>query len=446
MNTPIVAVVGGTLLDVVNGHQLQDSIVLVAGDRIQQVGKRGELTIPPGAPVVEAHGKWIIPGLMDMHAHIAEKPTLPLDLYLANGVTTIRDPGGNVTRLRLTREALDSGTKVGPRLFFAGNILDGNPPVWPEMSLMADTPRRAESVVNYLADQGVDCIKIYNHITEDVLVAIVRIAHARELPVIGHVPRVVTTTRAIELGMDCLEHIRVTGREILSAEDADKIDFLPIARREPLLWQRYDLASDKLNRLIGLIATTGIFLDPTLIIDELTSVDTWPDSPTQQDDPNNRFLPPQLVEEQSRRQVPEIFKRPPELNGAAAEGFEKRIQFVGMCSRAGVRIITGTDGAGLGALLAGFGLQRELALLARSGLSPLQIIQASTITSAHALRRENELGSVDAGKFADLLLLDGDPLADIGNAARVHRVMKGGQVYDPAVLLREREATLQAVC
>lgn len=149
-------------------------------------------------------------------------------------MTTIRDPGGNIKAQFQTRADIESGKRVGPRLFFAGAVLDGPPPVWPG-SPVIDTPDEAERTVRSLIDQGVDRIKVYNNITEPVLAAIIRTARAGGIPVTGHVPRTMTMTRAVEMGLDRLEHIRITGRELLSAADADRIDPLPLAVRETLL-------------------------------------------------------------------------------------------------------------------------------------------------------------------------------------------------------------------
>ena len=233
----VVAIVGANLIDVRKGVAIEQSVVLIGDDRIKTVGRLGELAIPSGAKVVNAQGKWLIPGLVDMHVHIspAGYPML-LGLYLANGVTTVRDTGGNITSLRVLRQGLQGGRQVGPRLFFAGMILDGNPPVGGGPAvILADSERRAESAVNFLADQGVDFIKVYNNISEPVLVTIIKTAHARRLTVTGYVPRSVTATRAVELGMDGLEHIRITGRELLPVEEANKIDFLTLGPRETLL-------------------------------------------------------------------------------------------------------------------------------------------------------------------------------------------------------------------
>src|SRR5262249_42196563 len=145
------------------------------------------------------------PGLIDMHAHTTgqharEKEEI-LHLYLAYGVTTVRDTGGNLTQLRLLRDALSSGKTLRPRLFFAGPLLAGIPPVWPAMSILVDTPQRGRSAVQFLADQGVNWIKVYNWVPEDSLSVIIDTAHSLGLPVTGHVPRAMTMTRAVEMGI-----------------------------------------------------------------------------------------------------------------------------------------------------------------------------------------------------------------------------------------------------
>src|SRR5215472_17003299 len=214
----VLVLLGGTLVDAATGKEISDSIIVMRGERIEQVGS-GNTAAPEGAQIIDAKGKWIIPGLIDSHAHAENPDETPFSLYLANGVTTIRNPGGNITVLRLTRERLLRGELIGPRLFFSGPLLDGIPPVWPEGSLLVDTPQRARSAVNFLADQGADFVKVYNSVKEPELRAIIAAAKERGLPVAGHIPRSMTMTRAVELGMTRLEHIRITGREMLSLDE-----------------------------------------------------------------------------------------------------------------------------------------------------------------------------------------------------------------------------------
>jgi imidazolonepropionase-like amidohydrolase len=425
---------GGTLVDVAFGKEIPGSVIVIRGERIEQIGAESSTSIPEGAQIVEARGKWFVPGLIDSHAHAGDDEDTPLGLYLANGVTTIRNPGGNLTLLRLTRERLVRGELVGPRLFFSGPLLDGLPPVWPAGSLLVDTPERARSAVNFLADQGVDFVKVYNNVKEQELRTIIQTAKERGLPVAGHIPRSMTMTHAIEMGMTRLEHIRITGKEMLSAEEAEKIDPLPLGRREPMLWQRFDLQSEKMRRLVQLLAASRVFLDPTMVIDEFYEVSN-PDG--EKDDPNNQYLSPGYVEEVVKGFENPLFATPPELRAAAVEGFRKRQKFLGMCNLAGVRIIAGTDGPGIGRLAPGFALHRELELLVSSGLSPLEALRAATSTAAEALGKEDQLGTIERGKLADLLILDADPLAGIPNLRKIHLVVQGGKTYAPEALLQQ---------
>jgi imidazolonepropionase-like amidohydrolase len=427
-----VAIVNATLVDVHTGKETPDTVIVIRGDRIERVGPSADIQVPSQALVLDADRKWVIPGLMDMHAHAGNSPEVPVNLYLAQGVTSIRSPGGNISLLRLLREQIESGKTIGPRLFFSGPLLDGNPPVWPEQSFMVDSPERAQSAVNFLADQGVDFVKVYNNLSEPVLESIIATATQRGLIVAGHIPRSMTMTRAVELGMKSLEHIRVTGREMLPVAEANQIDFLPLGQREPLLWERFDLASPKFTELIRHLVDSAVYLDPTLTVDESDFV-LGPAA--QRNNPNNSVLPVEWIKFEESHQSP-LFEVPPQLKETARSGFKKRQEFVGMCSRAGVRIIAGTDGPGLGTLVPGYGLHHELQLLVESGLSSLQALRAATLIAAEALGKDRELGSIEPGKLADMLIVNADPLGSIGNASKIDLIIKGGKQYRPADLAK----------
>jgi len=428
-------------VDVRQGTEIDQGIVLSSGGRITAVGRASEVPVPANAKVVDAHGKWVIPGLMDMHVHITHSGSAPSAnpfavLYLANGVTTVRDTGGDVTLLRLLKQEIEAGHTTGPRLYFAGMILDGNPPVGGGPGvILADSEARAVSAVNMLADQGVNFIKVYNNISEAVLIAILKTAHGRGLMVTGHVPRSVTTTRAVELGMDCLEHIRITGRELLPMDEANKIDFLTLGPRETLLWQRFEVDSAGMNKVIREILQRRVFLDPTLVIDEATFKLT---AAQRIAEPNNKMLPERMFSQMAERGLPDSWKPPADLTEVAAAGFDKRLKFVNMCYQAGVRLIAGTDGPGLGPVLPGYGLHSEIELFAKAGLPPIAALRAATSTAAEALHVDKDLGTIEPGKFADLVIVDADPLQDVANTRRIYRVIKGGQIYDPKELLTHR--------
>jgi imidazolonepropionase-like amidohydrolase len=422
------------VIDVRTGAQHPNAAVLVDGNRIASVGGARE-DVPENAQVIDATGMWLLPGLMDMHAHATggqnDHKEKIHHLYLAYGVTTVRDTGGNLTLLRLLRDRIERGSHTGPRIFFAGPLLDGSTPVWPPMSIMVDTPERARGAVQFLASQGVDFIKIYNWVPEASLEIILDTAHQLGLRVTGHVPRTITMTRAIQLGMDCLEHIRITGRELLSSDEADRIDPLPVARRETLLWERFELESEPMQRLIRLVADSRVFFDPTLLVDSALSVDG---DAIDTENPANADVPEDVREAFMREERPPIFDISEVGLETARNGFRKRQRLVRMLHQAGARLLAGTDCFRLGKQLPGLGLQNELALLVESGLSPLAALQAATVTAADALGQSDALGAVEPGKLADIVVLEGDPLADIQNARRVRTVVKAGRAYDGAAL------------
>ena len=436
----VLALTGGTVIDVRTGAQRRNATVLIEGGRIAAISV-GENT-PESARTVDATGMWLLPGLMDMHAHITGGPNVRKDklhhLYLAYGVTTVRDTGGNLTLLRLLRNRIESGSHIGPRVFFAGPLLDGATPVWPAMSIMVDTPERARSAVEFLASQGVDFIKIYNWVPEASLQVILDTAHRLGLRVTGHVPRTITMTRAIQLGMDCLEHIRITGRELLPSDEADRIDPLPVARRETLLWERFELESEQMQRLIRLVADSRVFFDPTLLVDSALSLDGYA---IDTEHPANADVPEAVRQAFAREERPPIFDSSEVNLETARNGFRKRQRLVQMLHEAGARLLAGTDCFGLGKQLPGLGLQHELALLVDSGLSPLAALQAATVTAADALGQSEILGTIEPGKLADIVLVEADPLSDIQNARRVRMVVKAGRVYEAATLREQGRST-----
>jgi imidazolonepropionase-like amidohydrolase len=401
VNGRVLVIQGGSVIDTRTGGALEDRTVIIADGRITRVGPGKEVSIPPDAKIVDARGRWILPGLIDMHVHRAGRPDLvSLALYVANGVTSVRDLGGNLTQLRLTRQEVESGKRLGPRLFFAGPLLDGDPPSVPAISFIVDTPARAVSTVNFLVDQNVDAIKVYNGISAPVLQALVRTARRRNVPVVGHVPRALTVSQVVKIGMRVLEHspIRAVDLEawgVLTRDDTERINASKsVTVREALVWQRVDLNAPHFATLITQLARAKTILDPTLSTDEFDSLFLFP---AQASHPNNRFLTRSFVEE-SLGEEHQIFKVPADLEAAARSGVETRRAFFGMCHRAGVRIVAGTDGPGIGHLAPGFGLHRELELLVMAGLAPRDALRAATFNAAAALRQEKNLGNRGGGK------------------------------------------------
>jgi hypothetical protein len=229
-----------------------------------------------------------------------------------------------------------------------------------------------------------------------------------------------------------IEHSAIRAADLaawnaLTQDEVDRIrNSQSVTAREAMVWRHVDLTTREVAALIERFATARIFLDPTLSVDEFDSLFLYPDQAAH---PNNRFLKRSFVNE-TLGPDHQTFKVPDELKGLARTGVEKRRRFIGMCHRGGVSIVAGTDGPGIGTLAPGFGLHRELELLVAAGLTPMDALRAATLNAAAALGQEENLGVVEAGKLADIVLVRADPRVNIGNASRVEAVVLRGQLFD----------------
>jgi len=424
------AFIGATVVDVIGETCARDQTVLVSDGRIREVGARADVALPPDADLHDVTGHWVLPGLVDMHCHLTEHEW-PLELFLLNGVSTVRDPGGAVMQQRLIRERVQAGERLGPRILIAGELLDGNPPVWPDHTHMVDTPERGVAAVRHLAAQGVDCVKIYNHVPPDVLAAVIAVARELGLPVIGHVPRQMSMLQAIKAGMNGLEHIRITGSDFLPPARARDLDMLPVSEREPRLWELIEPDEPWIDNLIEAMVSHDVTLDPTLLIDDVIYDEGIAG---QSDHPDNACLPDQVRRSAAAEEVPVIMQMPEKLRALAHATEPKRREFIRRCWQAGVRVTTGTDGAALGKLLPGFGVHHEIALLRDSGLSPFASLQAATINAARALNLADEIGSIEVGKAADFGIWTADPVTNHLRPADLDRIVVGGAAHLPSAL------------
>jgi hypothetical protein len=232
--------------------------------------------------------------------------------------------------------------------------------------------------------------------------------------------------------MDCLEHIRVTGRELLSPEEAAHIDPLPLGVRETLLWERFDLRSNGMVRLIQRLAESQVYLDPTFLIDAAMFCGEIDDNRTVAIEER---LPETVRSALHDPDWTDDLRGPADMEERARQGFAKRLTFIRMCRDAGVRLLAGTDSFGAGALLPGAGLLNELSFLTQAGLEPLEALRAATITAARALGHEADLGTLEEGKLADVVVLDADPLADIANVRTTRLIVSRGDVNTPDELV-----------
>jgi hypothetical protein len=400
----VLALTAVNVVDVVAGRIVPDTTVVVTGDTITSVTQHG---IPPGgARVVDGRDKFLIPGLWDMHAHIEGNERAWLPLYVANGVTGIRDMGADLDFILEIREATASGRTLGPRIIAAGPILDDAPGDWP-FRMRVRNADEARATVQLLKRRGVDLIKVHNYTPREAFFAIVEEARRQNLRVAGHVPLKVTIQEGVDAGMVSIEHLSEDGRVWKACSGG--------AQYRP----------DACRPFFEMLARRGVWQTPTLIaLAELPVIGT-PASAISRDQlayANKAFLEMHAGNQR-------LFVKQPEVLGIVRNLAEVGKVVTRDMAAAGVGILAGCD-----AMIAGFCVHDELALMVSSGMTPLAALQAATVNPARSLAREMTLGSVAAGRSADLVLLDANPLEDIANVRRIRAVVAAGRFLDRSAL------------
>src|SRR5258705_2614741 len=385
----VIAIVGATLIDGRGVAPVSDAVVVVRGERIVAVGKRASVSIPAGAEVVDASGLTLVPGLIDSHFHIDGDDPLPA-LYLTHGITSVRDPGQWTEAYDVARR----GPAPVPRLFLCGPHLASPPAAYPADSFIVRDAEETRIAVNRFADEGASAIKVYFRLPLALIRVATEAAHARGLPVTSHL-EIVDATDAIRAGVDGVEHATSFGTALLPLREAEKYRQAVLAdnnaRREGRyqVWSKIDLDSPQANAVFKLIVKRGTVVSPTLAVFERQTGD----------------------------------KETYEMHVPALKQMEA---FVGRAFRAGAHVVVGSH-SDVPHAKRGWAYQRELELLVESGLTPMQAIVAGTLENARFFLSSDRLGSVEPGKLADLLLVEGNPLGNISDMRRVKRVMLNGE-------------------
>jgi imidazolonepropionase-like amidohydrolase len=408
-----VAVIDGT-----SSTPRLDQTVVVRGNRIASVGPSRSARVPAGARVVDGRGKFLIPGLWDMHVHTATtagRDVVPL--YVANGVTGVRDMAGDWPTITRFRDEIARGALTGPRIIASGPYLEGGDVPIPH--ILARSPDEARVAVDSLIRLGVDFVKVHGQLTPATYFAIARRARERGIAFGGHVPSVVGSAAASDSGQRSIEHLLAIPAPCTPAES---IALQPRYRVQRALGR---CSSEDLAPLYARFVRNGTWVTPTFTAQY--EIAAWPKRAVPGDS-LAQYLPDTL-----RRYVAAIFPMPDSIPADADSVghamFEKRLAQVATMHRAGVRILTGTD-APLRNSPPGFGLHEELVLLARGGLTPFEIIRAATLEPARFLGLLDSAGTIAPGKLADLVLLDANPLLDIRNTRRIAAVVANGVLFD----------------
>ncbi|MGH2587116.1 MAG: amidohydrolase family protein [Dehalococcoidia bacterium] len=432
---------GATLIDGQGGPPLADAAVRVEDGRIVAVGPSA--TLPPSSEEIDATGRFLIPGLVDMHVHIHEPAVERLPLFLAAGVTTVLDLGGQVPDLLRYRQMLAGGERRGPRflctgpLLEEGEVFEGFAPISYRMT------RPVEEEVAALAEAGMDAVKLYVSITPETARRAVRTAHERGLRVFMH-QQATWGAAAADAGVDCLEHLMVFGD---LAPEADRPD---AGRMTPFeyggwLWRWFhevEPNGPRARDLIGRLVDAGTALDPTLVLFAARPAAIGDDGgDTSLDDPERAPAMAYLAPETAANVRDRWLERRQAGSGASEAARErtrvawaKFLELVGRFHDAGGVVLAGTDCPNV-AIVPGYSLHRELELLTRTGMSAMDVLVAATRHAAERLDRGQEFGTIQPGRSADMLLLGADPLADIKNTRRIERVIARGEALTPDEIL-----------
>jgi imidazolonepropionase-like amidohydrolase len=398
------AIVGARLIDATGRPAIEDSAVLIRGGRIVSAGSRASISIPTGTRILHAEGQSLLPGLWEMHSHYSGVEFGPA--LLSAGITTARDCGGEFMFLVAVRHAIDAEHNLGPRMLLAGLIDSGGPLAFGAIDVKS-IPEAIHAVDNY-ADAHFDQIKVYTQLQPDILRAICAEAHRRGLTVTGHVPAAVNSFEGIADGMDMINHLQFVTRSML-----------PDGSKEPFTSAVLD--TDRAKKLIALLVQKQIVVDPTLGWGEMAghpkSIDTA------SFEPGVNAAPFPLA--WRYRSIGNLTTDATTDEAKFHEHMDTNIKVIGALFKAGVPIVPGSD-----TNLIGYGLDRELELYVQAGMTPMQAIQSATVVSARAMHLEANFGTIEAGKRADLVLVEGNPLANISDLRRVVSVVTDGRLYD----------------
>ena len=422
-----------THVDVIDGTGAalkRNQNVVTSSGRITAIGDADRTPVPSGARVVDASGKYLIPGLWDAHVHSRPEGVDHLRLFIANGVTGFRDMGSHWEHFEVIkqwRREIAAGERIGPRIVTAGPLVDGPGSQWWHAQI-ASSPNEGRDVVRRLRREGADFVKFYENLSRETFFAIVDEAKQQGLPTAGHVPFVMSVGEVAETGPQTIEHLRHIWPACSSREDEflAHLRSVPPAQAVSVLSSWQPMMADSFDRSKCLSVAAALRRSNTSVVPTLS---------------NGRTMFPELRNDARFlarfRYVPRVYHA--QMNGpgfteARAAVFRKSVDVVRVLYEAGVELLAGTDTPPGGTRhLPGFSLHDELSLLAAAGLSPMEAIEAATRKPARRFGK-TDVGTIEPGMQADMVMLDQNPLDDIENTRRIAAVMTGGRLLDRAAL------------
>jgi imidazolonepropionase-like amidohydrolase len=413
------------VVDVRTGEVRADQVVIIERNRITTVGSKGT-RYPRNAPTVNAKGGYLIPGLWDMHVHLVFGDWFPLaqeislPLFIANGVTSVRDMGSELETVQAFRNHIESGELLGPRILTSGPMLDGPKPRFPS-SLAIATPDDGRHAVDELKRRGVDFIKLQSLIPADAVIAIADEARKQEIPFEGHVPDAVRAADMSAAGMHSFEHLI----GIFEGSSPAEAEFLTGTKTESKFLATYD--PERAAALAAILAKNQTWQCPTLVWERGGNLlDTMDYSK----DPRAKYVPAYWKDVTWKKMTEQVKQDFGTDDLETRKKFvDKELEVVQMLHKAGVPFLAGTDTPPGVYIFPGFSLHEELQRFVAAGFTPLEALQTATLNPARFFGMEEQLGTVAMGKMADLVLLDANPLADIANTQKIAAVIVNGKYF-----------------
>src|ERR1051325_8692913 len=411
-------VTNARLFDPRTGGVADGMTVVVEGNRIASVSPGTAVT--PAGEVIDARGKMLLPGLWDMHVHIGETDAT---LQIAAGVTSARDLGNDPDSLLELKRKIENGEAVGPRLVLAG-LIDGRGPYQGPTKMLVDTEEEGRTTIDWLASHGYEQLKIYSSIKPELVPFLARYAHEKGMRVSGHIPAGMTASQAVDAGYNEIQHVNMLMLNFMPdvKETRTPARFTEVANRGADL----DVNSPEVRAFLEKLKAKNIAIDPTvnafegMFTGRAGSVD--PSYATVID-----RLPPQV----RRGFLTGGLPVPEGKDVQYRASFQRMLDLVKAAYDAGITIVAGTDA------FAGFALHRELELYALAGIPPAEGLRIATLVPAQLMKRDKDLGTIEPGKLADFILVDGDPTKNSSDIRKVTTVVKDGKVYDSKAVYAE---------
>ena len=418
--TNYLAIKNVTVIDSTGAAAQPAQTVLVKGDRVDRIAPAKDAAVPEGARVVDGIGKFLLPGLWDMHMHLSHVSDSAFPVLIANGVTGVRDMGGDLEQVDRWREQIRSGAVIGPRVFRTGAVVDGPRGEEGQFRLTVTNAAEAREAVRSLQRRGVDLVKVYHFLSRESYLAVADECKQVGIAFAGHVPNGVHPADASDAGQRSIEHL------------AGVIQALSSTRANPGKDSK-QLTVDTVDALLGAegqeifgrFARNGTWHTPTLVVSRSFLLRA---ELAAKADPRRKYVA-SIAREYWEKHNPVPENVPEELMIERRQFLDKIIGIVGAMKRAGVSILAGTDPPTRD-IFPGWSLHDELGLLVKAGLTPMEAIQAATKNAAEALGVPSDYGTVEKGKMADLVLLDANPLVEIGNTGKIAAVILGGRLFE----------------